>query len=293
MTMARQATRADPRTGVIAGSGSLPIDIVRTLRARGESPFLVLVEGEADPGEPVFAGCERVILATEQVGDLIVHLKRAGVDRAVLAGGVARRPVFSRIRWNMGTLRMLPRIFVALARGDDVLLRALIGHIEAHGIAVVGAHEIVPDLLAPAGVLSAARPTRADQADIDAGLAAARAIGALDIGQAAIAIGGRAIALEGIEGTDGLLERTKALRGHGRLAGRTRGVLVKCAKPGQELRADLPSIGPRTMDDAHAAGLAGVAVEAGSSFILSFGETVARADALGLFLVGFDKGAGR
>lgn len=287
------AATTEARTGVVAGSGSLPVDVVRRLRAEGESPFLALVAGEADENEPAYRGCDRVVLATEQVGDLIVHLKRAGVTRAVLAGGVVRRPVFSKIRWNLGTLRLLPRVFVALARGDDVLLRALIGHIEANGIKVVGAHEIVPDLIAPSGVLTRVRPTRADRADIAAALAAARAIGALDIGQAAIAVGGRAIALEGIEGTDGLLERARGLRGHGRIAGRTGGVLVKCAKPGQERRADLPSIGPRTMDDAHAAGLAGVAVEAGASFILSYAETVERADALGLFLVGLDAEADR
>ena len=114
----------------------------------------------------------------------------------------------------------------------------------------------------------------------------AKAIGALDIGQAAIAIGGRAIALEGVEGTHGLLERTLELRGHGRLAGKTRGVLVKCAKPGQELRADLPSIGPQTVEAAHAAGLAGIAVEAGRSLILEGPVVLARANALGLFVYG-------
>ena len=122
--------------------------------------------------------------------------------------------------------------------------------------------------------------------DIEAAHAAAKAIGALDIGQAAIAIGGRTIALEGVEGTHGLLERTLELRGHGRLAGKTRGVLVKCAKPGQELRADLPSIGPQTVEAAHAAGLAGIAVEAGRSLILEGPVVLARANALGLFVYG-------
>ncbi|TIU20728.1 MAG: DUF1009 domain-containing protein, partial [Mesorhizobium sp.] len=137
-----------------------------------------------------------------------------------------------------------------------VLTRGL----EKRGITVVGAHQIVPDLAAAEGTLTAAGPRQSDWRDIEAGRAAAKAIGALDIGQAAVAIGGRAIALEGIEGTKGLLERTRELRGHGRLAGKTRGVLVKCAKPGQELRADLPSIGPQTVEAAHAAGLAGIAV---------------------------------
>jgi hypothetical protein len=163
-----------------------------------------------------------------------------------------------------------------------VLTRGL----ESRGIKVVGAHEIVPELTAGEGPLTATRPNQSDWRDIQAARTAARAIGALDIGQAAVAIGGRAVALEGIEGTAGLLDRTRELRGHGRLAGKARGVLVKCAKPGQELRADLPSIGPQTIEAAHAAGLAGIAVEAGRSLILEGPATIARANALGLFIVG-------
>ncbi|MEP6567033.1 MAG: UDP-2,3-diacylglucosamine diphosphatase LpxI, partial [Mesorhizobium sp.] len=151
---------------------------------------------------------------------------------------------------------------------------------------VVGAHEIVPELVATEGTMTETAPRKSDWRDLDAAHEAAKAIGALDIGQAAVAIGGRAIALEGVEGTDGLLERTKQLRGHGRLAGRTRGVLVKCAKPDQEMRADLPSIGPQTIEAAHAAGLAGIGVEAGRSLVLEASATIERANALGLFIIG-------
>jgi UDP-2,3-diacylglucosamine hydrolase len=101
-----------------------------------------------------------------------------------------------------------------------------------------------------------------------------------------VAIGGRVVAVEGIEGTDGLLDRVKDLRGHGRIAGIGGGALVKCAKPGQELRADLPTIGPLTIERVHAAGLAGIGVEAGRAFVLEFAQTMARADALGVFVVG-------
>ncbi|RUW19429.1 UDP-2,3-diacylglucosamine diphosphatase LpxI, partial [Mesorhizobium sp. M4B.F.Ca.ET.013.02.1.1] len=181
---------------------------------------------------------------------------------------------------------VVPTVVMGLARGDDGLLRILTRFLEKRGIKVVGAHEIVPELLAGKGPLTQAEPSKADWRDIEAARVAAKAIGALDIGQAAIAIGGRAIALEGIEGTNGLLERTRQLRDHGRLAGKTRGVLVKCAKPGQELRADLPTIGPRTVEAAQEAGLAGIAVEAGRSLILEGPDTIARANALGLFIIG-------
>jgi len=156
-----------------------------------------------------------------------------------------------------------------------------------------GAHGVVRELLAPSGSLTKKKPTKADWLDIEAGAAAARAIGALDIGQAAIAVGGRVIALEGVEGTDGLLERAAALRNHGRVAGMSRGVLVKCVKPGQEMRADLPSIGPATVAAAKKAGLVGIAVDAGRSLVLEAGQTIADADRHGLFIVGLETGEQR
>ena len=135
-------------------------------------------------------------------------------------------------------------------------------------------------------MLTAASPLSTDQRDLDAAFIAAKAIGALDIGQAAVAVGGRVIALEGVEGTDGLLERVVNLRNHGRLGKAKRGVLVKCAKPQQELRADLPTIGVETIERAHRAGLVGVGVEAEKSLILERDGVVAAADAAGLFVIG-------
>jgi DUF1009 family protein len=196
------------------------------------------------------------------------------------------------MHFNFGLLRIIPLVLMALMRGDDGLLRVFVRAIEARGIKVVGAHEIAPDLVATEGLFGKVAPQKSDWKDIDAARVAAEAIGALDIGQGAVAVGGRVIALEGIEGTDGLLVRVGDMRGHGRIAGRTRGVLVKCAKPGQEMRTDLPSIGPRTIEEAHAAGLAGIAVEAGCSLVLDGPEMIASADALGLFVLGLPpKGA--
>lgn len=279
------AGRDDSRIAVVAGGGALPVAVVRTLERQGVSPFVVVIAGEADD-EAAFDGADHVVMPVEEFGRLLPRLKSEGVGRLVMAGSVARRPRLTAIRWSLSTLAQLPRVAAALMRGDDGLLRSLIGIAEANGIAVVGAHEIVPDLLAPEGNLTRARPNAADSKDIEAASEAAIAIGQLDIGQAAVAIGGRAIALEGIEGTDGLLERTAGLRGHGRLAGKARGVLVKRCKPRQEHRADLPAIGPDTVEAAHVAGLAGIAVDAGRSFVLDFERTIARADELGLFVIG-------
>jgi DUF1009 family protein len=271
------------RVGIVAGSGRLPIHVAESLAARGQQPFVVTVPGETSAD---FAAFEREALALERIADLGTLLKRHGVTHVVLAGGIARRPKLSRLRPSFALLRFLPRVIAGLAKGDDGALRALAAALETLGMRVVGAHEIAPDLLATEGSMTAVEPQKTDWRDIEAAAAAARAIGALDIGQAAVAIGGRAIALEGIEGTDGLLERVRGLRSHGRLAGKKRGVLVKCAKPRQDLRADLPSIGPATITAAHAAGLAGIAVEAERSLVLDLVNVIAEADRLGLFVIG-------
>ncbi|MGO4562198.1 UDP-2,3-diacylglucosamine diphosphatase LpxI domain-containing protein [Rhizobiales bacterium 3FA27D7] len=276
---------AGAKVGIIAGGGRLPLDVADGLVAQGLAPFVLMVEGEASPTGGL-GRFEHEVLAIESLGSLVGILRRHGVTHVVLAGEIRRRPRLSAMRFNFGLLAVVPLVISALARGDDGLLKVVVRGLEARGFTVLGAHQIVPDLTTSEGSLTRTVPGKADWRDIEAAREAAVAIGALDIGQGAVAIGGRAIALEGIEGTDGLLERVKALRGHGRLAGKTGGVLVKCAKPEQELRVDLPSIGLQTVEGAHAAGLAGIAVEAGRSLILDSAAVIARADALGLFVYG-------
>lgn len=280
---------AGDRVGIVAGHGRLPINVAQCLAAAGHSPFIVHIEGEAEAGTGL-ADFEHESLPLEDFGGLAPLLKRHRVTHVVLAGGVDRRPDWRAVRPRLSLLTLLPKAIAALAKGDDGLLRALVRSLEARGFKIVGAHEIVPDLLAQEGVMTRAQPQKADWADLRAGLVAARAIGALDIGQGAVAIGGRAIALEGIEGTDQLLARVAAMRGHGRLAGKKRGTLVKSAKPGQEMRADLPAVGPATVDGAHAAGLVGIGVEAGGTLVLDYSRMIQRADELGLFVLGLPSG---
>jgi DUF1009 family protein len=282
----RLQLKSGDRMAIVAGSGRLPVDLAEDLVARGYKPFVVMVEGEASSDLATF---DHERLALENVANLGNLLKHQGVTHTVFAGGIARRPKLTALNPSLALLRFLPRVLAALAKGDDVVLRALAAGVESYGVKVVGAHEIVPDLLASEGPMAGIAPQKSDWLDIEAGVAAARAIGALDIGQAAVAIGGRAIALEGIEGTDGLLERVKGLRSHGRLAGKKRGVLVKCTKPGQELRMDLPTIGPATVTAAHAAGLAGIGVEAERSLVLDLAGVIGEADRLGLFVVGLSR----
>ncbi|MFC5583503.1 LpxI family protein [Nitratireductor kimnyeongensis] len=277
------------RVAVVAGSGALPRDVVRTLVKGGHRPIVIAIEGEADwlDGANV-AEFELWPAPAERLALFLPKLQRAGVTHLVLAGGVSRRPPILKVRLGWDVFRALPKLVAAYAKGDDGLLRAVIAHIESKGIRVLGAHEIAPELLAPEGIMTRTKPKASDKKDLEAAYAAARMIGALDIGQAAIAVGGRAVALEGIEGTAGLLDRMRGLRDHGRLAGKSRGAIVKCVKPEQEERADMPTIGPDTIRAAHAAGLAGVGVEAGRSLILDYATTVELADKHGLFVIGLD-----
>lgn len=290
-----EAARASPlrpgdRVAIIAGNGRLPEDIAESLVAHGHRPFVVQTMGEVKPDSTLHR-YDGETLAVEEFPRLLPVLRSRGVTHVVMAGGITRRPDLRAVRPSLALLKLLPRALAALARGDDGLLRMLIGTLADAGIRVVGAHEIMPDLLATEGLLAGPTPLSSDRRDVDAALAAARAIGALDIGQGAVAIGGRVVALEGVEGTDGLLDRARALRGHGLLAGKTRGVLVKCAKKGQELRVDLPSIGPATVRHAHAAGLAGVGVEADRSLVLDAAEVLREAERLGVFVIGLPRGA--
>ncbi|GHC62042.1 LpxI family protein [Limoniibacter endophyticus] len=273
------------KIGIIAGNGLLPISVAHSLASQGR-PFAVLgITGEMDPRGPL-SQYQHEFIALEEFGSLARRLKAMEVETVVLAGGVERRPKLSQIRPNWETLRVVPTIIRGLSLGDDGLLRVIVRYLEKRGLKVAGAHEIVPDLLTPKGPLGHIKPSARDLEAIRKALEAAKAIGALDIGQGAVAVGRRVIALEGIEGTDGLLERVAAMRGHGRLAGKEGGVLVKCAKPEQELRADLPTIGPNTLRMAHAAGLNGVCVEAERSLLLEAAEAVCEADRLGLYLYG-------
>lgn len=279
---------AGDRVAVVAGSGRLPVNVAAGLKAAGHPPFVIIASGEAGEIEELKT-YDHITLELESMTGLRSLLRRERITHVVLAGGMGRRPRLTKLRPSLELLTMLPRIVSVVGKGDDAVLKALVALIEEGGPKVVGAHQIVPDLLAGDGVMTRAKPTAADRKDIAAAFAAAKAIGALDIGQAAVAIGGRAIALEGVEGTDGLLARTRELRSHGRLAGKKRGVIVKCAKPGQELRADMPTIGPLTVSAAYKAGLAGIGVEAGRSLILDYEAVCADANALGLFVVGLQE----
>lgn len=272
------------RLAIIAGGGLLPRYVADAARAHGENPFIFALRAESTED---WAGFEHRIVSVGDYAGLRAGLAENGIGRAVLSGWVRRRPEWRDIRAPLAAIARLPGVVRTLLKGgDDAVLKMVIRLLEGEGVRVVGAHEIVPDLLAAPGPLGRVRPDAAAEADIAAAAEAALALGRLDIGQGAVAVGGRVVALEGAEGTDDMLERVAALRAEGRISRRRRGVLVKLCKPGQDFRADLPAIGRETLRRIRAAGLAGIAVEAGRSLVLEREALAAEADAAGLFVTG-------
>lgn len=276
------------RLAIVAGGGFLPLYVAEAARAAGENPFILRLRNEADQQ---WKGFDSAVIGVGDMAGLSSLLKTNAIDRVVLSGGVKRRPAFGEIRVNLKSLLKLPMaVKTLLAGGDDVVLKMVIGLIEAQGCHVIGAHEIAPDLLADTGPIGKVSPSADDWRDIARGAEAAEALGRLDVGQGAVSVGGRIVALEGVEGTDAMLERVAHLRSEKRISQHRKGVLVKLCKPQQDVRADLPSIGRSTIENAKKAGLAGIAVEAGRALVIEREALVRAADEAGLFVIGIDRG---
>jgi hypothetical protein len=264
--------------GIIAGSGALPRRLVERCRAASRPVFVLALEGEADPDmvADVPHAWSRLGAAAKGL-DL---LRANNVTDLVLAGGV-RRPSLSSLLPDWRAAKFFARVGYR-ALGDDGLLSAIVKELEREGFRVIGADEVLSaENLMPTGPLGRHLADDDAKADIELGLRVARALGALDIGQAVVVQQGLVLGVEAAEGTDELLRRCAALRRDG-----SGGVLVKIAKPGQERRADRPTIGPQTAALAAASGLQGIAAEAGMTLVMDRAELVRAADEAGLFIVG-------
>jgi UDP-2,3-diacylglucosamine hydrolase len=281
--MSEQTARG--RVAIVAGSGQIPVFVAEKLEKDGRRPFIIAVDGEADPALLKY---EHQFVYSAHIGVLLSALRRIKPEDVVLIGGAKSRPSLWRIRPDWTTIRLAARMIPKLRSGDDVLLRGVINMIEDAGFRVRGVHELVPDLLAEKGNLAGPKPSRTAVEAIATAVDGALALGGLDAGQACVAIGRRIVALEGAEGTDMMLQRVAELRAAGRLPKRRGGVLVKLAKPRQDLRSDLPTIGVSTVENAAKAALSGIAVHAEHALIADQGATFTRASALGVFIVGID-----
>ena len=274
---------------IICGGGSLPFAVAQAVGARGRRVVLFAIRGWADPHE--VAGFPHHWATIGQFGRFCRLARREGCRDVVLIGSLLR-PAIWRIRPDLETLRLLPRVLRIFRGGDDHLLSGIAQIFEEHGFRLVGAHEIAPDILMPEGPLGRERPSERDHADIAKGLALLDAASPFDVGQAVVVSDQRVLAIEAAEGTDRMLARIAELRRNGQLASAARcGVLVKAAKRGQDRRVDLPSIGPRTVEGAARAGLAGIAVVAGSTIVAEPERIATAADRERLFVLGLRESA--
>jgi DUF1009 family protein len=270
--------------GIITCGGELPIAIAEAVRSRGGDVFLLAINGEARPDD--VAAFPHGWVSLGELGKAIKLLRDAGCTDITMAGNIAR-PRWETIRPDARGVLALPGVVVAATKGDDALLRHLMGMFEKEGFRIVGSAEAAKELLAPEGVIGRRAPLEQDRADIAHGVRVVRAMGALDIGQAAAVCGGLVLAVEAAEGTDAMLDRIVDLPLNVRGSPEARrGVLVKTPKPHQDRRVDLPVVGVRTVERAAAAGLAGIAVEAGASLIMNRRKVAQAADAADMFVVG-------
>ncbi|WP_428393768.1 LpxI family protein [Lichenicoccus sp.] len=269
-----------PTLGILAGGGPLPGDVARAALAAGREVFIVAFQDFAE--SHVVAPFAHEVIRLAAAGQILAALRRHGCRELVLIGPV-RRPSLRDLRPDAEGARILARVGRSLFGGDDGLLGALVRVLGEEGFVVRGADEFLAGSLAAPGVLAGIAPDALAHADIRRGIAVVRALGALDVGQGCVVQDGLVLAVEALEGTDRMLQRAASLRQPG-----PGGVLVKLVKPAQERRADLPTIGPRTLESAAAAGLRGVAVEAGGTLLTDPAQCRATADRLGLFLYGIE-----
>jgi len=282
----RQADRElgqDP-LAIICGGGSFPGAVADAVARRGRRPVMFGIRGWAD-----IAVIERYAhywIAIGQAGRFF-RLAKAENCREVLFIGTLLRPPITQLRLDWQTIRLMPRVIRAFRGGDDKLLSGIASLAESGGLRVVGVKDVAPEVFVPEGVLSRRQPSERDRADIARALSVIAALGPFDVGQAAVVADNNVLAVEAAEGTDNLLNRIAELRRLGRVtAPPGTGVLVKAPKPGQDRRFDLPSIGPRTVENVARAGLAGLAVAAGSTMIAQADQATAAADRERIFLVG-------
>ncbi len=270
--------------GLIAGGGVLPFAVADSLIARGIDPVLFPLKGVCDPGR--VQRFRHYWISIGQLGRLTKLLKSENCRDLVFIGSLVR-PALSEVRLDWKTLRAMGSVLRAFRGGDDHLLSGVGRILEQDGFRLLGIRDVAPDLLMPEGCLTRATPDAGSIADIAKGREVLRALSPFDIGQAVVVIDGHVVGVEDIEGTDGLLTRVARLRSEGRIRAReARGVIVKAPKQGQDLRFDLPTIGPRTIEGAAKAGLAGMAIIAGNTIVAESQAMTEAADVAGLFVAG-------
>ena len=270
---------AGGKLGIIAGGGTAPRQLITACQKLGRDLFVICLENFAAPD--LAEGLPHVWLHLGAAARLKELVQQEQISEIVMLGHV-RRPSLAEIRPDWLAMKVLAKIGLN-SLGDDGLLKAIAKAFEDEGLRVIGAHEVFRDWLMPSGLLVGPQPDADAQADLQRGIYVLRAMGQADVGQAVVVQQGIVLGVEAIEGTAALLNRASSLRREG-----PGGLLIKMAKPQQDNRFDLPTIGPETITQAAAAGLRGVALEAGRGLLLERENVLAAAEKAAIFVLGFD-----
>lgn len=268
------------KLGIIAGGGILPQVLIEHCQKIGRDYFMLAIENNADK-EIFTADVPHKWIRIGQAGTGFKLMHEQNVEEIVMIGTICR-PSLADLVPDLRTAAFFARIGLK-AIGDDGILRALVKEIESDNFRVVGIHEVLPDLLVKQGVLTKTKPDKQALADIARGVEVGLELGRLDVGQSVIVQQGLVLGVEGIEGTDKLIERCGTYQRKG-----VGGVLVKLRKPQQDMRIDLPTIGTRTLENLHNAGMRGIAVHAGNALIVNEKEVIDLANKYKMFIVGIN-----
>jgi DUF1009 family protein len=267
------------RLAIIAGAGHLPAAVAGAAAAgAGGAPLVCALEGFTPEGIGV-----DMAFRVERLVPFLHHLQDAGVTDVTFAGAV-QRPRLDPALFDPATAQLVPRLLGALQQGDDATLRVVLALFAEAGFAIRGTAEIAPGLVPEAAVLAGALTDR-DRQDAERAAAIVAALGAVDVGQGAVVAQGLCLGVEALPGTDAMLAQVAALAtGLRPDPAKGRGLFYKAPKPGQDLRIDLPTLGPDTVSAVARAGLGGIAWQAGAVICLDLPSMQAAAKRAGLFL---------
>ncbi|MGM0417624.1 MAG: LpxI family protein [Thermodesulfobacteriota bacterium] len=266
------------KIGLIAGNGQFPLIFAEKAVAEGFTVYVCAFKSEADPGIENYA--EDILwIHVGQVKKIIRFFSKNSVDNAVMLGGIKKTRLFFDVRPDSLAIKALAKIS---STHDDNILRKFSSIMEENGIIIRSSSSVVPDFLAQSGIWTKRKPSVDELKDIFLGYTAAKKIGEADIGQTVVVSGGSIIAVEAVEGTDETVKRGGLLSPGG-------GVVVKTSKPDQDMRFDIPSVGPDTLAVMKEAGIYVLAVESGRTNVLDCEKMVALADQWKMSVIGVDE----
>ncbi len=269
------------KLGIVAGRGALPLMLIKACQEQNRPFYVLALKDHAEP--ELYA--DNLPLSWIRLGDVGKAIRIAhenDIEEVVMIGAV-RRPTFSQLRPDWRAVKFFAKAGLK-ALGDDGILKAAIDEVEKEGFSVIGADSILKDCMSTLGQYGKVKPDKQALKDIAKGYGIAKVLGQADVGQSVVVADGLVLGVEAIEGTDALIMRSGSLA-----RSKVKPVLVKVKKPQQETRADLPTIGTQTVINAFSAGLAGIAVEAGSAFVVDREEVIKKANELGIFVIGIDE----